>query len=103
MPNKSNAAIEKKLKQPLKSKGSKLGQDLAILVKKYRNGDDIVPDLTNLTAKYNGMDQCKFMAQFCSYNILFANNLKSGIEQFIWLIEKPGMINNNLITVCILS
>lgn len=103
MSNKNKSAIEKKLSQPLKTKGSKLGEELAILVKKYRKGDDLIPHFTNLITKYNGMDQCKLIAQFCSYYILFANNLKNGIEQFIRLIEQPEMINNFLITVCIFS
>ncbi|VVC40331.1 Hypothetical protein CINCED_3A024167 [Cinara cedri] len=89
----------KKPHQPqLRNKISKLKEDLSILVMKHKNGEDLIPHFNNLTTKYNGMDQCKLMAQFCSYNILFAKNLKNGIEQFIWLSEKPGMVNNFLIT-----
>lgn len=83
-----------------KNKMSTLGEELGILVKKHKKGENIIPQLTDLTTKHDGMDKCKLISQFCSYNIIFANNLKNGVEQFIWLIEQPGMVNNYIITVC---
>jgi len=57
--------------------------------------------LVDLIAKYTGHNnKWTIMAQICSYTILFLNNLRSGIEQFIMLIEQqPGIINNTIITV----
>lgn len=63
------------------------------------NGEDPVPYLTNLVSKYDGLEQSIVIAQLCSYIILFTDNLKFGIEQFIKLIEQPGIANNNIITV----
>lgn len=63
------------------------------------NGEDPVPYLINLVSKYDGFEQSKIIAQLCSYLILFTNNLKLGIDQFIKLIEQPGIANNAIITV----
>lgn len=41
------------------------------------------------------------MAEICSYTLLFTNNLKAGIEQFVKLIEHPEIVNTDLITVSI--
>jgi len=85
----------------MKNKTSKLGSDLGLIVKKQRNGEDPVPYLTNLLSKYDGLDKSKIMAQLCSYAILFKNDLRSGIEQFIKLIEHSEIVNNDIITVSI--
>jgi len=63
------------------------------------NGEDPVPYLIKLVSKYDGLEQSKILAQLCSYLILFTNNLKLGIDQFIKLIEQPGIANNAIITV----
>lgn len=62
-------------------------------------GEDHVPYLINLDSKYDGLEQSKILAQLCSYLILYTNNLKLGIDQFIKLIEQPGIPNNTIITV----
>lgn len=84
----------------LKNK-SLLGKELGLIVRKHRNGEDPIPYLNDLVAKYNGFDRIKVMAQICSYTILFTSNLKAGVEQFMKLIEQPGIVNNDLITVSI--
>jgi hypothetical protein len=83
---------------PTKNKTSKLGMDLGFIVKKQRNGEDPVPYLTNLLTKYDGLDKSKILAQLCSYTILFKNNLRSGVEQFIQLIEQSEIVSNDIIT-----
>jgi len=82
-------------------KTSTLEIDLGFIVKKQKNGKDPIPYLTDLISKYNGLDKSKIIAQLCSYLILFTNNLKSGVEEFIKLIETPGMANKDIITVSI--
>lgn len=75
-------------------------EELRIAVNKHKNGDDPLPYLINLADKYNGHNKYTIMAQICSYTILFTNNLRSGVEQFITLIElQPDIINTPLITV----
>jgi len=81
------------------SKLSKLRIDLRFIKKKHMNGEDPVPYLINLISKYDGLEQSQIIAQLCSYLILFTNNLKLGIDQFIKLIEQPGIANNAIITV----
>lgn len=49
--------------------------------------------------KFNGRDKVKIIAQICSYTILFANNLRAGVEHFMMLLEEPRIINDNLIIV----
>jgi hypothetical protein len=39
------------------------------------------------------------MAQICSYIILFANNVRAGVEQFMVLLEEPKIMNDHLIIV----
>lgn len=73
--------------------------DLGFIVKKQKNGEDPIPLLTNLISEYDGLDRSKIIAQLCSYTILFANNLRSGVEEFIKLIEQPGIANNFIISV----
>lgn len=73
--------------------------DLGFIVKKQKDGEDPIPYLTNLISKYDGLDRSKIIAQLCSYTILFTNNLKSGVEEFIKLIEQPGIANNFIISV----
>lgn len=80
---------------------SRLGEDIRNIVKKHNNGEDVVPYLIALVANYNGHDKWKIMAQICSYTILFKKNLRASVEQFIQLIEQPGMSTDHLITVCI--
>lgn len=88
---------------PLKNKTPKLGEELAFLVRKHKNGENILPRLTSLVTTYNGQDKCKIIAQICSYSILFSNNLRAGIDWFIILIDHPGMKNSYLITVSIFT
>lgn len=73
--------------------------DLGFIVKKQKNGEDPIPYLTNLISKYDGFDKLKIIAQLCSYTVLFTSNLRSGVEEFIKLIEQPGIANNFIITV----
>ncbi|XP_025197328.1 uncharacterized protein LOC112596064 [Melanaphis sacchari] len=82
-----------------KNRTPRLGNDLGFIVKKQKNGEDPIPFLTNLIPKYDGLDKSKIVAQLCSYLILFTNNLRSGVEEFIKLIETPGIANNYIITV----
>ncbi|KAL4131160.1 hypothetical protein QTP88_008504 [Uroleucon formosanum] len=89
---------ETKQKQlPAENNTSKLEMDLEFIIKKQRNGKDPVPYLTDLLSKYDGIDKLKIMAQLCSYTILLENNLRSGVEQFIKLIEQSEIINNDII------
>jgi len=85
----------------MKNKTPNLGSELGLIVKKQRNGEDPVPYLTNLLSKYDGIDKSKIMAQLCSYSILFKNDLRSGIEQFIKLIEQSEIVTHDIITVSI--
>lgn len=88
---------------PFKNKPLTFRDEMRFAVNKHKNGEDPIPYLVDLVAKYNGSNnnlKCKIVVQICSYKILFANDLKSGIEQFITLIEQhPEIINNSLITV----
>lgn len=79
------------------NKTSKLGEDLAQIVKKHANGKDALPYLTDLLNNntYNSNEKCKILAQICSYTLLFKNNLKSSIEWFITLIEQPEIEKND--------
>lgn len=70
-------------------------------MKQFKKGDDPLPYLNDLILKYNGHEKCKILAQMCSYSILFANNLRAGVEHFMSLIEQPGIVNNYIITVSI--
>lgn len=83
----------------MKNRTPKLGSDLGLIVKKQKDGKDPIPYLTNLISKYDGLDKSKIIAQLCSYTILFTDDLKSGVEAFIKLIEQPGIANNYIITV----
>lgn len=51
--------------------------------------------------KFDGFDKTKIMAQICSYTILFTKNLKTGVEQFMTVIEQPGIVNSDLVTVSV--
>ncbi|XP_022176758.1 uncharacterized protein LOC111038033 isoform X2 [Myzus persicae] len=82
----------------LKNRTPKLGNDLGFIVKKQKNGEDPIPYLTNLISKYDGLDKSKIIAQLCSYTVLFTNNLKSGVEEFIKLIDQPRIANHFIIT-----
>jgi len=72
---------------------------MKIILKKHKNGEDAIPFLNGILPKYNENGKWKIMAQMCSYTILFTNNLRSGVEEFIKLIEQPGIANNFIITV----
>ncbi|XP_026818295.1 uncharacterized protein LOC113557156 isoform X2 [Rhopalosiphum maidis] len=95
---KPKTTVTKPNQPPPRIKRSKLGNDLRFIMKKHMNGEDPVPYLTNLVSKYDGLEQSIVIAQLCSYTILFTDNLKFGIEQFIKLIEQPGIANNDIIT-----
>lgn len=95
---KPRATVTKHNYPPLKNKTPKLGIDLGLIVKKQKNGEDPIPLLTDLILKYDGLDKSKIIAQLCSYSILFSNNLRFGVEEFIKLIEIPGISNNYIIT-----
>ncbi|XP_001944436.2 uncharacterized protein LOC100160066 [Acyrthosiphon pisum] len=90
--------IETKQNHSPLNRTPKLGSDLGLIVRKQKNGEDPIPYLNNLISKYDGLDKSKIMAQLCSYIILFTNNLRSGVEEFIKLIEQPGIANNFIIT-----
>lgn len=66
---------------------------------RHKNGKDALPNLIALLDKFNGRDKLKIKAQICSYSIFFANNLRVGVEQFIELLEEPGVTNDFLIKV----
>lgn len=72
-------------------------------MKKHKNGENVLSHLINLASKYDGINKNKVIAQICSYTILFADNLRTGITWFMILIDEPGMKNNYLITVSIFS
>lgn len=75
--------------------------ELGLVVAKHRRGEDPIPSLTCLFSKYNGHDKWKILSQICSYTILFKNDLKYGVEQFMTLIEQKNIVNDQLITVSI--
>lgn len=86
----------------MKNKMSIFKEELEQIVKKYKNGGkDPIPYLTDLAAKYNGFIKNLIMVEICSYTILFTDNLRSSVEQFIKLIEQPEIANSSLITVSI--
>ncbi|CAI6352357.1 unnamed protein product [Macrosiphum euphorbiae] len=68
--------VSKRKQQPAKNKTSELGTDIGLIVKKLRNGED----------------------PLCSYTILFKKNLRSGVEQFIKLIEQSEIVSKDVIT-----
>jgi len=68
-----------------------------IILKKHKNGEDVVPFLIGLFPKYNENGKWKIMAQMCSYTILFTNNFRAGVEQFLALIGEPTVSASNLI------
>ncbi|VVC40329.1 Hypothetical protein CINCED_3A006327 [Cinara cedri] len=65
-------------------------EDIKILVKKYKNGEDVAPYLTVLVSKYK-YNRWTIWAQICSYTMLFNNNFRDGVEQFLSLIEDRKM------------
>ncbi|KAF0762103.1 Uncharacterized protein FWK35_00006600 [Aphis craccivora] len=96
---KPKTSINKLKEPPSRIERSKLIMDLEFIKIKHMYGEDHVPYLINLDSKYDGLEQSKILAQLCSYLILYTNNLKLGIDQFIKLIEQPGIPNNTIITV----
>lgn len=71
---------------------------MKIIVEKHKNGKDAVPYLYDLVSKYKH-DRWKIMAQICSYTILFTNNFRAGIEQFLLLIKEPGISASELMVI----
>jgi hypothetical protein len=90
-----------KKKALVKNDNSFLNKELKSIIIKHKNGEDLLPYLTDLLDKFDGYEKLKIIAEICSYTILFKNNLKAGIEQFVKLIEHPDIVNNDLITVSI--
>jgi len=78
---------------------SKFKKDMKIIVKKHKNGEDAIPYLKDLFSKYNENDKWKIIAQICSYTILFTNNFRTGVEQFLELIGEPTISTSDLVTV----
>lgn len=78
-----------------------LQNELVLIVGKHKNGEDPIPYLTDLASNYRGYLKCAIMAEICSYTLLFTNNLRTGVEKFITLIEQPEIVNSSLITVSI--
>jgi len=72
---------------------------MKIIAWKYRNGEDPVLYLNDMVPKYNGCNRLKIMAQICSYNILFTNDLRTSVEQFLALIEEPEIVSSDFIIV----
>lgn len=75
---------------------------MKIIIKKHKHGEDALPYLTSLALKYNGHNRLNILAQICSYTILFKNNFKAGVEQFLVFIEEPTISNKDLIIVSLL-
>ncbi|XP_050434711.1 uncharacterized protein LOC126841936 [Adelges cooleyi] len=81
------------------AKVNQLGEDLRHIVEKHKKKENAVPYLTDLVAKVNNNnDKWKIVSQICSYSILFNNNLRAGVEQFMMLIEQPNIANSKIIT-----
>ncbi|KAL4120061.1 hypothetical protein QTP88_012804 [Uroleucon formosanum] len=76
---------------------SNLKKDLKIIVKRHKNGEDAVPFLNGLFSKYNQNGKLKIMAEMCSYTILFTNNFRAGVEQFLALIGEPTIAASDLV------
>lgn len=74
---------------------------MKIIIKKHKHGEDVIPYLMSLAYKYNGRNKSKILAQICSYTILFKNNFKAGVEQFLIFIDEPKMYKD-LILVSLL-
>ncbi|XP_022166150.1 uncharacterized protein LOC111030787 [Myzus persicae] len=74
-----------------------LEEELRLIVKKQKNGEDPAPYLIDLVSKYNGLNQSKILSQLCSYTLLFTNRLRYSVEQFNKLIEQPEVVNNDII------
>lgn len=72
---------------------------MEIIVKRHQNGEDAIPFLNDLFPKYNENGKWKIMAQICSYTLLFTNNFRAGVEQFLILIGEPKMSTSRLILV----
>jgi len=72
---------------------------MEIVVKKHEKGKDAVPYLASLIRKYREHHRWKIMAEICSYSILFKNNLRDGVKQFLVLIEDFNISANELIVV----
>lgn len=67
---------------------SSLSEDLHQICEKHRQGENAIPHLTQLLVKCDGADGLKIMSQITSYSILFNNNLRAGVEQFMVLMEQ---------------
>lgn len=76
-------------------------EDLKIAREKHNKGEDPVPYLKSKLFTYNCLTQWKIVSQICSYFVLFSDNLKTGVEYFVLLVEadQNKMINKDLILV----
>ena len=72
------------------------------IVKKHKNGEDAIPFLNDLFPKYNENGKCEIMAQICSYTLLFTNNFRAGVEQFLVLIGESTISTRDLVIVSLL-
>jgi len=72
---------------------------MKIIVKRHKNGEDAVPFLNGLFSKYGQNGKLKIMAQMCSYTILFTNNFRAGVEQFLALIGEPAISTSDIVIV----
>uniref|UniRef100_A0A2S2QZ41 ribonuclease H n=1 Tax=Sipha flava TaxID=143950 RepID=A0A2S2QZ41_9HEMI len=66
------------------------------LVKRHKNGEDVLPDLNDLILKFKH-DKWKIIVDICSYTVLFRNNFRFGIELFLMLIKEPNLPIKNYI------
>lgn len=72
---------------------------MKIIVWKYRNGENPVLYMNDMIPKYDGCNRLKIMAQICSYNILFTNDLRTSVEQFLALIKESEVLTSDFIIV----
>jgi hypothetical protein len=70
------------------------------LVKRHKNGEDVLPDLNDLILKFKH-DKWKIIVDICSYTVLFRNNFRFGIELFLMLIKEPNLPIKNYIKVSV--
>lgn len=88
------------LKQKVeKNKTSNLDEDMKVIVEKHNNGENALPYLTVMISKYDEQDKWKILAQICSYTILYTDNFRTGVEQFLMLIEEMENSSRHLVTV----
>ncbi|XP_050544978.1 uncharacterized protein LOC126907616 isoform X2 [Daktulosphaira vitifoliae] len=73
---------------------SYLSEELQMIAEKHLKGENAIPHLTQLLEKYDHLDKLKIMSQISSYSILFNNNLRVGVEQFMILMEQKEIPDN---------